>query len=71
MVITGQTSNTYTIVAGDDGTVIKGEVRGVNVAGASLYVATSNQVDAVDAVPLVWGTASLQNWGTATLENWG
>ncbi len=71
VVIAGQTNNTYTIVAGDDGTVIKGEVRGVNVAGASAYVVTSNQVNAVDAVPLVWGTASLQNWGTATLENWG
>jgi hypothetical protein len=71
VVIAGQTSNTYTIVAGDDGTVIKGEVRGVNVAGTSAYVVTSNQVNAVDAVPLVWGTASLQNWGTATLENWG
>jgi hypothetical protein len=71
VVISGQTSNTYTIVAGDDGTVIKGEVRGTNVAGTSAYVTSSNQVDAVDSVPLVWGTASLQNWGTATLENWG
>jgi len=71
IVISGQTSNTYTIVAGDDGTVIKGEVRGTNALSTSAYVTTSNQVDAVDAVPLVWGTASLQNWGTATLENWG
>jgi hypothetical protein len=71
IVISGQTSNTYTIVAGDDGTVIKGEVRGTNALSTSAYVTSSNQVDAVDSVPLVWGTASLQNWGTATLENWG
>jgi hypothetical protein len=71
IVISGQTSNTYTIVAGDDGTVIKGEVRGTNSLSTSAYVTSSNQVDAVDSVPLVWGTASLQNWGTATLENWG
>jgi hypothetical protein len=71
VVISGQTSNTYTLVSGDDLKVIKGEVRGANVAGTSAYVTSSNQVDAVDSVPLVWGTASLQNWGTATLENWG
>ena len=47
IVISGQTSNTYTIVAGDDGTVIKGEVRGTNSLSTSAYVVTSNQVDAV------------------------
>lgn len=71
IVISGQTSNTYTIVAGDDGTVIKGEVRGTNSLSTSAYVTSSNQVDAVNAVSLIWGTASAQNWGTATPSNWG
>ena len=71
IVISGQTSNTYTIVAGDDGTVIKGEVRGTNTLSTSAYVVTSNQVDAVNVVSLVWGTATAQNWGTATPVNWG
>ncbi len=46
IVIVGETANTYTTVLGDDGTVIKGEVRGLNVAGNSAYVTSSNQVDA-------------------------
>jgi hypothetical protein len=71
VVIVGETNSTYTILAGDDGKVIKGQVRGTNVAGTSAYVTTSNQVDAVNSVPLVWGSASTENWGTATLENWG
>jgi hypothetical protein len=71
VVISGETANTYTILAGDDGTVIKGQVRATNAAGVSSYVTTSNQVDAVNAVTLVWGTASPQNWGTATASNWG
>jgi hypothetical protein len=49
VVISGETANTYTILAGDDGTVIKGEVRATNAAGVSSYVTTSNQVDAVDS----------------------
>jgi hypothetical protein len=71
VVISGETANTYTILAGDDGTVIKGQVRATNAAGVSSYVTTSNQVDAVNVVTLVWGTASPQNWGTATASNWG
>jgi hypothetical protein len=71
VVINGETANTYTILAGDDGTVIKGQVRATNAAGVSSYVTTSNQVDAVNAITLVWGTASPQNWGTATASNWG
>ena len=50
VVISGETANTYTILAGDDGTVIKGQVRATNAAGVSSYVTTSNQVDAVNAV---------------------
>jgi hypothetical protein len=52
IVISGQTSSTYTIVAGDDGTVIKGEVRATNALSTSAYVTTSNQVDAsnIDAL---------------------
>jgi hypothetical protein len=46
VVISGETANTYTILAGDDGTVIKGQVRATNAAGVSSYVTTSNQVDA-------------------------
>jgi hypothetical protein len=49
VVINGETANTYTILAGDDGTVIKGQVRATNAAGVSAYVTTSNQVDAVDS----------------------
>jgi hypothetical protein len=71
VVISGETANTYTILAGDDGTVIKGQVRATNAAGVSSYVTTSNQVDAVNVVTLVWGTSSPQNWGTATASNWG
>jgi hypothetical protein len=48
-VISGETANTYTILAGDDGTVIKGQVRATNAAGVSSYVTTSNQVDAVNS----------------------
>ena len=69
-IILGQTSSTYTIVAGDDTKVIKGQVRATNALSTSAYVTTSNQVDAVNSVPLVWGTASTENWGTATVENW-
>ena len=47
-IILGQTSNTYTIVSGDDLKVIKGEVRATNALSTSAYVTTSNQVDAVD-----------------------
>jgi hypothetical protein len=53
VVISGETANTYTILAGDDGTVIKGQVKGVNVVGESVYITTSNQVDAVDVPPFV------------------
>lgn len=49
VVISGETANTYTILAGDDGTVIKGQVRATNAAGVSAYVTTSNQVDAVNS----------------------
>jgi hypothetical protein len=62
IVISGQTSNTYTIVAGDDGTVIKGEVRGTNALSTSAYVTSSNQVDAVN----VSNTARTQAFLTAT-----
>jgi hypothetical protein len=54
VVISGETANTYTILAGDDGTVIKGQVRATNAAGVSSYVTTSNQVDASD-VPVFVG----------------
>jgi hypothetical protein len=47
-IILGQTSNTYTLVSGDDLKVIKGEVRATNALSTSAYVVTSNQVDAVD-----------------------
>ncbi len=50
VVIGGETTNTYTIVSGDDGTVIKGQVRATNSAGTSAWVTTSNQVDAVNDV---------------------
>jgi hypothetical protein len=58
IVISGQTSNTYTIVAGDDGKVIKGEVRGINSVSTSAYVTTSNQVDAT-ATPAFQGLLDL------------
>jgi hypothetical protein len=62
IVISGQTSNTYTIVAGDDGTVIKGQVRAINSVSTSAYVTTSNQVDANN----VLNTARTQAFLTAT-----
>ena len=62
IVIAGQTSNTYTIVAGDDGTIIKGEVRGTNALSTSAYVTSSNQVDANN----VLNTARTQAFLTAT-----
>ena len=62
IVISGQTSNTYTIVAGDDGTVIKGQVRATNSLSTSAYVTTSNQVDANN----VLNTARTQAFITAT-----
>jgi hypothetical protein len=63
IVISGQTSNTYTIVAGDDGTVIKGEVRGTNALSTSAYVTTSNQVDAVNSANTARTTAFLTATG--------
>jgi hypothetical protein len=62
VVIAGQTNNTYTIVAGDDGTVIKGQVRAINSVSTSAYVTTSNQVDANN----VLNTARTQAFLTAT-----
>jgi hypothetical protein len=53
IVISGQTSNTYTLVAGDDGKVIKGQVRAINSVSTSAYVTSSNQVDAVNVAPFV------------------
>jgi hypothetical protein len=57
-IILGQTSNTYTLVAGDDGTVIKGQVRAINSVSTSAYVTSSNQVDAT-ATPAFQGLLDL------------
>jgi hypothetical protein len=62
VVISGETNSTYTILAGDDTKVIKGQVRGINSVSTSAYVTTSNQVDAVNVV----NTARTQAFLTAT-----
>jgi hypothetical protein len=58
IVISGQTSNTYTLVAGDAGTVIKGQVRATNALSTSAYVTSSNQVDAINVIPLLLDSIS-------------
>jgi hypothetical protein len=77
VVIVGETANTYTILAGDDGTVIKGQVRATNAAGVSSYVTTSNQVDAVNAVapvntvaPVISGNNAVGQTLTSTTGTW-
>jgi hypothetical protein len=62
VVISGETANTYTILSGDDGTVIKGQVRATNAAGVSAYVTTSNQVDASD-IPVFNGLLDVVSGG--------
>jgi hypothetical protein len=78
VVIVGETANTYTILSGDDGTVIKGQVRATNAAGPAVaYVTTSNQVDAVNAVapvntvaPVVSGNNAVGQTLTSTTGTW-
>jgi hypothetical protein len=48
--INDETLVSYTITSADDGTVIKGQVKGVNVVGESVYITTSNQVNAIDTI---------------------
>jgi hypothetical protein len=68
IVISGQTSNTYTLVSGDDGTVIKGEVRAINSVSTSAYVTSSNQVDAVNVAPFVGVLDLVSNTASAALS---
>lgn len=76
-IILGETANTYTIVAGDDGTVITAEVKATNTYGESAYIGTSNQVDAVNAIapvntvaPVVSGTAVVGQTLSTTDGTW-
>lgn len=76
-IILGETANTYTIVAGDDGTVITAEVKATNAYGESAYIGTSNQVDAVNAVapvntvaPVISGTAVVGQTLSTTDGTW-
>lgn len=76
-IILGETANTYTLVAGDDGTVITAEVKSTNAYGESAYIGTSNQVDAVNAIapdntaaPGVSGTAVVGQTLSSTTGTW-
>ena len=77
IVIVGQTANTYTIVSGDDGTIITGEVKATNSYGETAFISTSNQVNAVNATapvntiaPVISGTATLGSTLTSTTGTW-
>jgi len=77
IVIVGQTANTYTIVAGDDGTIITGEVKATNSYGETAFISTSNQVNAVNPIapvntiaPVISGTATLGSTLTSTTGTW-
>jgi hypothetical protein len=77
IVIDGEDGKTYTIAIEDDGTVITAEVRASNAYGVSIWVLTSNQVDAVNAVapsnvtsPVISGSTSLGSVLSTTNGTW-
>jgi len=77
VVIDGEDGKTYTIAVEDDGTVITAEVRASNAYGVSIWVLTSNQVDAVNAVapsnvttPVISGSTSLGSVLSTTNGTW-